>query len=192
MANPYKANDAMVNLGKSIWLLAILAFVTSSCALRPELNAKDAQGSYFPTTVPDGWVADFSYAGSLSDYLRLQVETATAQGEEPFVFFFAEWCGPCVRIRERATDADVARLLEGKRIIMLNFEYMNSDGVLSKGYMPGKLQAVPAIAQLGPGGVFSGAIVYGTSWQDAIQGDDERVLRNFFNRVSPRAEGREL
>ncbi|NOX69938.1 MAG: hypothetical protein GXP15_12170 [Gammaproteobacteria bacterium] len=67
---------------------------------------------------------------------------------------------------------------------MINFDYMNLDQIVSQAFVPGKIKVVPALALLGKDGTVPGQIVYGSAWRDAVQGDDERVLRGFFDAVS--------
>jgi len=169
---------------RNCWSLLLIAALLSACAVGPGSRESIGISSYLPKEVPDGWIADFSYDENLRDYLRRQSHLAERSGKQAFVFFFAEWCAPCVRIRNRASDADLSSLFERKHIVMINFDYMNLDQIVSQAFVPGKIKVVPALALLGKDGTVPGQIVYGSAWRDAVQGDDERVLRGFFDAVS--------
>jgi hypothetical protein len=81
--------------------------------------------SYKPSLIPSGWVADFSYTGSLGSYLQTQASTAKSRSLNPIIYVFDDSGRRCRTFRRRMNYEGMSELFDDKYVIMLSHEYIH-------------------------------------------------------------------
>lgn len=101
------------------WIIALTLSITLMASHHADTQAADSQSDRSP------WVIPGDDQGNLTHYLQQQYEQGVAEGTPVYVYLYADWCRSCVVFRERAKHGALKRLLDPRRIVMLEFERVN-------------------------------------------------------------------
>lgn len=76
---------------------------------------------YSPKIVPAGWVDDFSYDGSLTEFLRASYITAQSEDKNLYVYFYSDSSIHCRKIRKLMKDARVRDAFQNAHVVMIDY-----------------------------------------------------------------------
>lgn len=79
-----------------------------------------------PAPLPTGWIHDYDYESSLSQYLRSQYDQARSEGSTAYVYFYSDNDRHCEGTRRVMNRSEVTPALQGVRIVMLNFKRLEA------------------------------------------------------------------
>ena len=157
--------------GVGFWSFLLLA----GCTQPQHKDIKDDGQRFRPSNVPHALIGDFDYSSPLEAYLAAQYRAARKFGKHPYVYIYADWCGPCLRLRARAEIRPISEIFSSRHIVMINYDYLvaRDDRSLS-------INVVPTIAVLGEDGHIASPMIDGRAWKDAVKDDDYRAIKAYF------------
>lgn len=120
--------------------------------------------------------------GQLQTLLLMEQTTARAEGRAAFVQLYADWCAPCVSLRNAMSDARMQEAFRGVHLVRLSFDAWQ---VPLRRMLPSPEAApsVPAFFEVGPNGEL-GRSIDGTAWGEDVPENMAPVLRAYFDGVT--------
>lgn len=95
---------------RSLLVLLTLVTLIVGCAAKPVIS-------------PDRWIEDYDYEQDFDVYLKSKFDEAISINRVPYAYVYADWCIPCVRLRNRSrTNPEFAKLFVETQIILLNYD----------------------------------------------------------------------
>lgn len=114
--------------------------------------------------------------GRLGALLAEHAELAHRSGLKPFVQVYADWCGPCVRLRDAMPDPRMRRAFEGTYIILLNADLWKT--ALEASELSNA--QIPRFHELRRDGVVTGRFVTGGAWEEDTIENMAPILHRYF------------
>ncbi len=112
---------------------------------------------------------------SMAEAIRAEVANAARLGRRPFVYFYAEWCGPCRDLRDSMDDPRMVDAFAGTHIIKVDVDEWEDE--IDEDY---EVQYIPLIFELGGDGRPTGRTITSTAWDDNIPENMAPPLKAFF------------
>jgi thiol-disulfide isomerase/thioredoxin len=143
-------------------------------ALLPALaHANDAK-----PTLPasPGFVELQAADTALAPLLQAEAAKAREQGRKPFVYFYADWCGPCKRLRASLNDPKMVDAFSGTHIIALNYDNWK-DKIKATNF---KVKGFPAFYALNDKAESTGRRIDGGAWEADTPDNMAPPLKAFF------------
>lgn len=109
-------------------------------------------------------------------FVELQAAKAREQGRKPFVYFYADWCGPCKRLRASLNDPKMVDAFSGTYIIALNYDQWKSK-VTATNF---KIKGFPAFYALNDQAESTGRRIDGGAWAADTPDNMAPPLKAFF------------
>ena len=116
--------------------------------------------------------------GELTAVLKDQAANAQAAHRKPYVYFYADWCGPCKALRKSLDDNNPLMMdaFQGTYIIQLNVDTWGK-GPEAK---PFDTHAIPVLFELDSDGRPTGRKIDGGAWAEDIPKNMAPPLKKFF------------
>ncbi|MDP2142463.1 MAG: thioredoxin family protein [Gammaproteobacteria bacterium] len=141
--------------------ILLVMLLCSGCATKPMIS-------------PDRWVEDYDYEQDFNGYLKAKFDEAVVQERVPYIYIYANWCPPCVRLRrESQTNPEFDKLFVETQIVLLNYDKLK--GVENTPNYGG----VPLIIPIEKDGALASRGINGIPW-NRLPRDIEMYLCNFF------------
>jgi thiol:disulfide interchange protein len=170
-----RASPGLVAIATAIALLA--------CNRLTALTTGDGQTAVLPTPedvspAPDEFtIVRFETAeGQLESILKAEAQKAQQLGRAPFVEFYADWCGPCIELRDSLNDPRMVDAFSGTYIIQLNLDAWQ-DKLSGTGF---NVLAIPVFFEIDSEGKPTGRTITGGAWGDNIPENMAPPLKSFF------------
>ena len=116
--------------------------------------------------------------GELTVVLKAQVAKAQEVHRKPYVYFYADWCGPCKALRKSLDDNDPLMMgaFKGTYIIQLNVDIWGKRPE-AKVF---DTHAIPVLFELDSDGRPTGRKIDGGAWGEDIPKNMAPPLKQFF------------
>jgi thiol-disulfide isomerase/thioredoxin len=114
--------------------------------------------------------------GSLTSLLVAEAQRAVDSGRQPYVEFYADWCGPCKALRRSLSDQRMIGAFTDTYIIQLDWDTWE-DQLDEAGFT---VEAVPAFFEINSDGKPTGRTITGAAWGEDIPENMAPPLKKFF------------
>ncbi len=112
----------------------------------------------------------------LAALLEAESEDATRQNLQPYVYFSAEWCGPCKAIKKHMKHRDMQDAFHGTYIIEADVDEWTGDRAM----VDFDVSSIPRYYRLTSEGENTGSMIGGDAWGDNIPENMAPPLKAFF------------
>jgi len=167
-------------------LYPVWALITAclSCVQLPELANKEAAIVASPALSRDESPAPDKFTlvryatnnGALTNLIVAEVNKARDSGRQPYVEFYADWCGPCKALRRSLPDQRMVDAFAGTHIIQLDLDAWR-DQLSEAGFT---VDAIPAFFEINANGRPTGRTITGAAWGEDIPENMAPPLKKFF------------
>lgn len=113
--------------------------------------------------------------GSLTSLLGAEAQRAADSDRQPYVEFYADWCGPCQALRRSLTDQRMIDAFAGTYIVQLDWDAWK-DQLSEAGF---SVKGVPAFFELDAAGKPTGRTITGAAWGEDIPENMAPPLKKF-------------
>lgn len=111
----------------------------------------------------------------MAEAIRTEVANAERLGRKPFVYFHAEWCGPCRDLRDSMEDPRMVDAFAGTYQIKIDVDEWEDE--IDDAY---PVPYIPLIFELDADGRPTGRTITSTAWDDNIPENMAPPLKEFF------------
>ena len=108
--------------------------------------------------------------------LQAELVKAMEQGRKPFVYFYADWCGPCKKLRASLAEPAMVDAFAGTYIIALNFDQWQSK-IAATNF---KIKGFPVFFALNDKAESTGRNIDGGAWGKDTPENMAPPLKAFF------------
>lgn len=122
------------------------------------------------------WIRIYEADDKLGSQLAREAKRAVAEDRRPFLYVYADWCGPCQSLHASLTDARMVDAFDGTYIILANLDEWRSQLDSSKF----EASAIPAFFELDEAGAYAGRMITGAAWGEDIPENMAPPLKAFF------------
>jgi hypothetical protein len=115
--------------------------------------------------------------GPLQTLLAIEYSAARSAGRTAYAQVYADWCGPCVQLREAMPDPRMQHAFEGVHVVRVAYDAWQVPLNALLGRIDGP--PVPVFYEIGPGGELTRSLD-GSAWGANVPENMAGPLRAFF------------
>ncbi|MEM7182664.1 MAG: thioredoxin family protein [Spirochaetota bacterium] len=162
-----------------VFLIALVFFVATCSKSKDPVPASNKASSKTGDIKSDGFVLLQKHPqdGELKSLLKSEALVGTKAGRKVFVYIKADWCPPCVKLRESLGDSRMKAAFHNTHIIQLDLNEYGSDKLDTEGLPSG---SIPVFHEIDAKGRPTGRKIDGGAWGENIPKNMAPPLKAFF------------